>query len=150
MIARPLRNIVSLIFSHSCLQGRSFAQTESDLHQDHLEGSFETGGTTALVMIHTPTTLHIANLGDYRAVLGKTASGVHHTVDLTQDHRSKAEQERGARRLRGLGTFRGDEGWGQVGSGEGVDFDRLGISKALGGFEMTGVLLLMLCSNAST
>ena len=81
-------------------------------------------------MVHTTTTLYIANLGDCRAVLG----------DLTRDHRPKLEQNRGSKRLRDEELFWDDEGWCLSGVGQGGEIQRLGVSRALGDFDMTGEL----------
>ena len=90
-------------------------------------------------MVHTAAALHIANLGDCRAVLGRNVNGVRHAVDLNQDHRPKLEQVGGSRRLRGEELFWDDEGWCLSGVGQGGEVQRLGVSRALGDFDMTGI-----------
>ena len=91
-------------------------------------------------MVHTTTTLYIANLGDCRAVLGRKVGGGRQTVDLTRDHRPKLEQNRGSKRLRDEELFWDDEGWCLSGVGQGGEIQRLGVSRALGDFDMTGEL----------
>ena len=115
---------------------KGFAATEAYLYRDKHPATL--GGTTALVIIHTPTTLHIANLGDCRAVLGRTTHGVHSAVDLTQDHKPKLEQDRGVERLRGEVLYRDDEGWYLNREGENGEVQRLGVSRSLGDFDMPG------------
>ncbi len=123
------------------MQLRAFAATERALYREFLQDPTSLGGTTALVIIHTPTTLHVANLGDCRAVLGRTVDGVHSVVDLTNDHKPHLEQARGVERLQGEVLFRDDGGWYLSREDEYGDVQRIGVSRALADFDMPGECL---------
>jgi len=63
--------------------------------------SFISGGCTAVITIITKNKLHVANVGDSRAILAKRGQPALHVSQLSKDHVVENEEE--LRRLSDLG-----------------------------------------------
>lgn len=81
----------------------AFPETHESCTQSQSKGRFDCtlSGTTATLVMHRDGNLHIAHVGDSRAVVARTRGGVLKYEDLTNDHKPTCEGER--RRIQAAG-----------------------------------------------